>query len=52
MVVIRYMKMLHRVNAALYYLSGLRILTNNLFCKALYNIVFGNNMKSTAFILA
>ncbi len=46
------MKKLHPLNAALYYISVFRKLTNGLFGKALDDVVFGNNVKSTAFILA
>ncbi len=46
------MKKLHRLNAAQYYIPAFRKLTNSLFGKTLYNVVFGNNVKSAAFIFA
>ena len=39
------------LNAAQYSLSAYRNITFGLFGQALYNVVFGNNMKSSAFVL-
>ena len=44
------MKMLHRLNAAQYYVWAIRKLTNQLFGQALNDVIFGNNMERTTFI--